>query len=210
MKKILHITSSLKQSDSFSNKLSQSIVEKLLVEFPGSTIAKRDLMTSLVPHLSAAEFDAFRILPENQTREQAAAVKISDELVGELMDSDIVVIGVPLYNFGIPSVLKAWIDHVARAGVTFKYSEKGIEGLVKNKKVYLAISSGGVYSEGPMKSFDFTEPYLKAVLGFIGLTDVTTFRVEGMALPEIGEAQIEKGFGAVNAFDFREILAVAA
>lgn len=210
MKKILHITSSLKNTDSFSNKLSQAIIDKLSSEFPGSTIIRRDLMKSRIPHLSAAEFAAFRTLPENRTAEQVFAVKNSDELVAELMDSDIIVIGVPLYNFGIPSVLKAWFDHVARSGITFKYSEKGVEGLVRNKKVFLAVSSGGVYSEGPMKSFDFTEPYLKAILGFIGLTDVTTFRVEGIAIPEISDAQIEKAFGAVNAFDFQETLAVAA
>lgn len=210
MKKILHITSSLKNTDSFSNKLSQAIIDKLSSEFPGSTIIRRDLMKSRIPHLSAAEFDAFRALPENRTVEQAFAVKNSDELVAELMDSDIVVIGVPLYNFGIPSVLKAWLDHVARSGITFKYSEKGVEGLVRNKKVFLAVSSGGVYSEGPMKSFDFTEPYLRAILGFLGLTDVSTFRVEGIAVPEISDVQIEKAFGAVNAFDFQETLAVAA
>jgi len=210
MKKILHITSSLNNSNSFSKKLSQSVVDKLLVEFPGSAITSRDLMTSSVPHLNAAEIDAFRTLPENRTDEQSSAVRLSDELIGELIESDAIVIGVPLYNFGIPSILKAWIDHVARAGVTFKYSEKGVEGLLKNKKVYLAISSGGVYSEGTMKSFDFTEPYLRAVLGFIGLTDVKTFRIEGIAIPGIGEAQIEKGFEAVNGFDFRETLTAGA
>ena len=209
MKKILHITSSLKPGDSFSSKLSAAVVEKISAEFPGSTVTRRDLTTTSIPHLSAAASDAFRILPENRTDEQLSAVKISDELVGELLDSDIVVVGVPLYNFGIPSVLKAWVDHIARAGVTFKYSEKGVEGLVKNKKVYLAVSSGGIYSEGPMKSFDFTEPYLRAVFGFIGLTEMTTFRVEGIAIPEIGAAQIEKGFEAVNAYDFRETRAVA-
>lgn len=210
MKKILHITSSLKNTDSFSNKLSQAIIDKLSSEFPGSTIIRRDLMKSRIPHLSAAEFDAFRALPENRTAKQAFAIKNSDELVAELMESDIIVIGVPLYNFGIPSVLKAWLDHVARSSITFKYSEKGVEGLVRNKKVFLAVSSGGVYSEGPMKSFDFTEPYLRAILGFLGLTDVTTFRVEGIAVPEISDVQIEKAFGAVNAFDFQETLAVAA
>jgi len=210
MKNILHITSSLNSSDSFSNKLSQTIADKLLAEFPDSTITRRDLLKTSVPHLGAPEFEAFRILPEERTELQKSAVEISDQLTHELMDSDIIVIGVPLYNFGIPSVLKAWLDHIVRAGITFKYSEKGVEGLVRNKKVYLAISSGGVYSEGPMKSFDFTEPYLRAVLGFIGLTDVTTFRVEGIFIPEIGKVQIEKGFGAVKAFDFKEISAVAA
>lgn len=210
MRKILHITSSLNSNNSLSNKLSQSIIDKLSNELPNSTITKRDLVKSDIPHLSGETFSAFRVLPENRTEEHLAAVKTSDELISELMESDIIVIGVPLYNFGIPSVLKSWIDHIARAGITFRYSENGVEGLVKNKKVYLAISSGGVYSDGPMKSFDFTEPYLKSVLGFVGLTDVTTFRVEGIAFPEIGEAQIEKGFGTVKDFDFQKTMAVTA
>lgn len=210
MKKILHITSSLNNNDSLSGKLSQSIIDKLLNAFPNSIITKRDLVKSEIPHLSGETFSAFRVLPENRTEHQMSAVKVSDELIGELMEADIIVIGVPLYNFGIPSVLKAWIDHIARAGITFKYSANGVEGLLKNKKVYLAISSGGVYSEGAMKSFDFTEPYLKAVLGFIGLTDVTTFRVEGIALPDIGELQIEKAFSAVRDFNYQVSMAIAS
>jgi FMN-dependent NADH-azoreductase len=198
MKKILHITSSLNNQGSFSNKLSQAIIDKLSNDFPHSTVMKRDLMESTVPHLSAAEFEAFRVLPENRTQQQTSAVKISDDFIDELLDSDIIVIGVPLYNFGIPSVLKAWLDHIIRSGITFKYTEQGVQGLLQNKKVYLAISSGGVYSDGPMKNYDFTEPYLKAALGFIGLTDITTLRIEGIAIPDLAEAQIEKSMAAVN------------
>ena len=92
-----------------------------------------------------------------------------------------------MYNFGIHSSLKAWIDHIARSGQTFTYTEKGPEGLIKNKKVYLAISTGGVYSQGPMKAFDFTESYLRTTLGFLGMTDITAFRVEGLSMPNLKE-----------------------
>ena len=100
-----------------------------------------------------------------------------------------------MYNFGIHSTLKAWIDHIARAGQTFKYTDQGPVGLIENKKVYLAIATGGIYSQGEMKAFDFTEPYLRAVLGFLGLTDVTAFRAEGVNLPTVG-AQ-----GLINAIE---------
>src|SRR5581483_12149622 len=100
-----------------------------------------------------------------------------DENIRAVQDADILVIGAPMYNFSIPSALKAWIDHVVRRGVTFSYSDKGPEGLVKGKKVYVAISSGGVFSEGMLKTMDFVEPYLRTVLGFIGLTDIRFFRV---------------------------------
>ena len=210
MKKILQITSSINGENSLSSKLTNTIIEKLTREFPNPDVVKRDLVKSNIPHLSNETFSAFRVLPEERTAEHSAAVKTSDDLIDELFAADIIVIGVPFYNFGIPSVLKSWIDHIARAGVTFKYSEKGVEGLLKNKKVYLAISSGGVYSEGMMQGYDFTEPYLRAVLGFVGLTDIETFRIEGIALPEIGQTQIEKGFESVKAFDFQKSTAIAA
>jgi FMN-dependent NADH-azoreductase len=107
-----------------------------------------------------------------------------------------------MYNFGIPSSLKAWVDHIARAGVTFRYTAAGAEGLVKNKKAYLAISTGAVFSEGAYKAMDFTEPYLKAVLGFMGITDLTTFRIEGLAIPGVSENAVSKSLQAVSEFNF--------
>src|SRR5690606_13185688 len=119
-----------------------------------------------------------------------------DEAIAALKAADIIVIGVPMYNFSIHSTLKAWIDHIMRAGVTFKYTEDGPVGLLGNKKVYLAIASGGVYS-GDRKQFDFTEPYLRAALGFIGITDITTYRVEGVAIPGIQEDAYSKAIEAI-------------
>jgi FMN-dependent NADH-azoreductase len=102
-----------------------------------------------------------------------------------------------VYNFSIPSVLKAWFDHLARAGKTFKYTANGPEGLVKGKKIYLAIASGAIFSEGEMKSYDFVEPYLRVVLGFLGMTDVTTIRVEGVAIPGLKETALERAVASI-------------
>jgi len=113
-------------------------------------------------------------------------VALSDLLIAELSAADVLVLAVPMYNFGLPSTLKAWIDHVVRAGRTFGYSPNGVEGLVKGKKAILVLARGGVYSEGPYKPFDFQEPYLRAVLGFIGITDVEVVDVAGVAVSAIG------------------------
>ena len=202
MKKILNIVSSVKGDDSFSIKLSNAVVDKITSIYPDSSIHTIDLSKNPFPHLEETVFTSFYTPQEKRTDEHREAVLHSDQAVKELMEADILVIGVPLYNFGIPSTLKAWIDHVARSGVTFRYTDGRPEGLVKNKKVYLAIASGGVYSEGPMKSYDFTEPYLRAVLGFIGLTDITTFRVEGTVVPGMKETALPKALSRVEEYMF--------
>jgi FMN-dependent NADH-azoreductase len=202
MKKILNIVTSVKGEASFSIKLSNAILQKLLLIHPGSQVHTRNLAQSPFPHLEEAHFTSFYTPEDVRTEEHKDAVKHSDEAIKELMEADIIVIGVPLYNFGIPSTLKSWIDHIARAGVTFRYDENGPEGLVINKKVYLAISSGGIYSEGPMKNFDFTESYLRAALGFIGMKDITAFRVEGTLVPDLKEVALPKALNTVNEFAF--------
>lgn len=190
--KILHIISSPRGQASFSIKLGNEIVEHLQQKYPGSIVATHNLTDTPFPHLEEVYLSSFLTETEKRTPKQLEAIRHSDESIAELMEADIIVIGVPMYNFSIHSSLKAWLDHVLRAGITFRYSENGPEGLVKNKKVYLAISSGGVYSEGPMKSYDFTEPYLLKALSFIGITDITTYRVEGVAIPGIQETALEK------------------
>jgi FMN-dependent NADH-azoreductase len=202
MKKILNIVTSVKGNESFSTKLSAAILEKLSSVYPNSEVHTRDLAKTPLPHLEETQFAAFQTPGEMRTDEHNEAVKQSDEAIKELMEADIIVIGVPLYNFGIPSTLKAWIDHIARAGVTFSYATGAPKGLVINKKVYLAISSGGVYSEGPRKSYDFTESYLRAVLGFIGMTDVSVFRVEGIFVPELAATAMPKALERVTAHAF--------
>jgi len=196
--KILHLISSPRGAASFSIKLSNAIVEKLQAKNANSTVKVHSLVNTPFPHLEEAHLNSFFTPAESRSPEQAEAVKHSDEAIAELFDADAIVIGAPMYNFGIPSTLKAWIDHIARAGITFKYGENGPEGLVKNKKVYLAISTGGVYSDGPMKAYDFTEPYLRAVLGFLGMTDVTAFRVEGVNMPDLKDSALNKAIENIS------------
>jgi FMN-dependent NADH-azoreductase len=137
-----------------------------------------------VPHLTEQMMGAFFTPAEQRNAEQAHIVKVSDTLVDELFAADVIVIGAPMYNFSVPSSLKAWIDHVARAGRTFQYTANGPEGLLKGKKVYVFTASGGVYSEGGAVAFDHLTTFLRSVLGFIGLTDVQFIRAEGVAMGE--------------------------
>jgi len=196
--KILHLISSPRGAASFSIKLGNEIVERLKLQHPDSSVKTHNLTTTPFPHLEEAHLSSFMTEPEKRTEAQAQAIRHSDEAIAELKDADVIVIGVPMYNFGIHSTLKAWLDHVMRAGITFSYSSSGAEGLIKNKKVYLAISSGGVYTDEPMKSFDFTEPYITKMLNFIGISDITVFRVDGLAIPGLQEHAFEKAMNAVT------------
>lgn len=194
---ILHIISSPRGEHSFSIKLGNEIVAKLLAKYPGSAVKTHNLTATNFPHLEESHLHAFMTEPAQRSEAQITAVKHADEAISELKDADIIVIGAPMYNFGIHSTLKAWLDHIMRAGVTFKYGAEGPEGLLTGKKVYLAISSGGVYTSGPMQSFDFTEPYLSKALSFIGLSDIATYRIEGVAIPGIQETAFEKAVEAL-------------
>jgi FMN-dependent NADH-azoreductase len=197
MKKILHVISSPRGENSFSIKLGNAIIDQLKAANPGSTVVINDLTKKTFPHLEEATLSAFYTPAENHTPENKEALKHSDEAIAQIMEADIVIIGAPVWNFGIPSVLKAWIDHIARAGVTFRYSEAGSEGLVKNKTVYIAMASGAVFSTGPYQGYDFVPPYLKGVLGFLGMTDLNLFRVEGSAYPGQAEAALQRGIDSV-------------
>jgi FMN-dependent NADH-azoreductase len=143
--------------------------------------------------------------PGDLNGRQKQAVALSDELIAELEVADTIVLAVPMYNFSIPSTLKAWIDHVARRGRTFRYTEKGPEGLLKNKKVFVLVARGGVYSKGtPYAAFDFQEPYLRTVLGFLGMTDVTFVHFEGLAMgPEAANANRARHWPTSSAPDRR-------
>ncbi|XZF15617.1 FMN-dependent NADH-azoreductase [Chitinophagaceae bacterium MMS25-I14] len=198
MKKILNVISSPRGADSYSIKLADALIEKLKAANPGSTVKTKDLSQISFPHLEESHLAAFFTPAENHTEENKEAIRHSDEAIAEIMDADIIVIGAPMYNFNIPSTLKAWLDHIVRQGITFKYSEQGPEGLVKNKKAYLVISSGGVYSEGPMQAHDYIEPYLKFMLGFIGITDITTIRVEGVAFPHLKDTALGKAISNIT------------
>ena len=201
-KKILNIVSGIKGKDSFSTRLADVILEKIAAACPSSEIRTRDLTENPLPHITQTQFIAFNTPAETRTDKQTETTAPSDEAVRELLDADIIVIGVPLYNFGIPSTLKSWIDHIARAGLTFSYAKGYPEGLVTGKKVYLALATGGIYSEGPMKSYDFAEPYLRSTLGFLGMTDITAFRIEGTMMPDPAETAVPKALSAVSEFAF--------
>jgi FMN-dependent NADH-azoreductase len=186
MKNILLIESSPRGSDSYSHQAARSIVNDLQARNPGSRIVVRDLGQNPPPHVGLAFIAGMYAAPEQRTPDQARSLALSDALIDELFAADTIVLAVPMHNFGVPSTLKAWIDHISRAGRTFSYGVNGPQGLLKGRKAILVLASGGVYSNGQMKAFDFTEPYLRAVLGFLGITDVDVVRVEGVAISAVG------------------------
>ena len=198
MSQILLVTTS-PRADSLSTKVAQALVAKLEAD-TGAKLVVRDLATAPIDHVGE-EFVTGRVLPTaQQTPAQAAAIAASDVLVTELLASDTIVIASPMYNFGVPSTLKAWIDNIARPGVTFSYGEGGPRGLVTAKKVYLVEARGGVYSEGPYAAYNFQEPYLRTVLAFLGMTDVETILVEGIGLgPDAAQKALEGALGKVAA-----------
>ena len=184
MATVLHINSSVRQNGSLSRQLGAEFVAKWQEANPSGTVVTRDLAASPVPHLTEQMMGAYFTPAEQRTADQAHTIKTSDALVDELLAADTIVIGAPMYNFSVTSGLKAWIDHVARAGRTFKYGANGPEGLVSGKKVYVFVASGGVYSEGPAAAYDHVTTYLRSVLGFLGMTDVTFIVAEGVAMGE--------------------------
>lgn len=198
-KKILRIISSPRGEASLSIKLGNAIVEKIKAKYPGSVVKERNLAKDIFPHLDEVLINSFFTPTENLSSEQLKAIKHSDEAIAELQEADIIVIDTPMYNFTITSTLKTYLDHIVRRGITFHVTENGIEGLLKNKKVYLAFSASGIYSEGGAEqSYDFAVPLTKAVLGWIGMKDITVFRVEGLRYPGIQEAAaLEKGIESI-------------
>ncbi|MFS8146903.1 FMN-dependent NADH-azoreductase [Rhizobium sp. R635] len=191
MSSILLLTSS-PRAESLSTPIAADLAEKLKNQKPGSALVRRDLAANPLPHIDDLFTGAIRKPAEARTAEEIAAIKTSDELVAELFAADTIVISTGLINFNIYSSLKTWIDNVARAGVTFKYTESGPVGLLTGKKVYVVLTSGGVYSQGPAAPLNHAVPYLKSVLGFLGITDVETIYVEGLAFgPEAAEKAID-------------------
>jgi len=198
MKHILHIKSSLLGAASYSIKLGNAIVDKIQEKYPTSTLEELNVVEREIPHLNPNSLRALFTPVEQQTEADKQSIMLSDELVRQLQAADIIVIGAPLINFTIHTTLKAWIDHVTRPKITFGYGEDGRPvGLVTGKKIYIAMSSGGVYSEGPGKAFDFVAPYLTAFLGFLGMTDLTVFRAEGLKVPGVMEQAMEKAMDSI-------------
>ncbi|WP_373991032.1 FMN-dependent NADH-azoreductase [Duganella sp. BuS-21] len=184
MANVLHIDSSVRSTGSLTRQLGGEFIAKLVAANPATTVVTRDLASTPVPHLTEQMLGAYFTPAEQRNAEQAFTIKTSDTLVDELLAADTIVIGAPMYNFSVTSGLKAWIDHVARAGRTFKYGANGPEGLVSGKKVIVFVATGGAYSAGPAAAYDHTTTYLRSVLGFLGMTDVTFVVAEGVAMGE--------------------------
>jgi FMN-dependent NADH-azoreductase len=190
MSKLLFVKSSILGQDSKSAAVAEEFIASWRGKHPGATVTVRDLGASPVAHLELGHLAAVTTPAEKRTSAQVESVALGDSLIDEVEAADTIVIASPMYNFSISSNLKAWIDHVVRAGRTFRYTEEGKpEGLLKNKKVLIVTGRGGIYSEGPFSTLDFQEPYLRAVLGFIGLTNVSFVHVEGQRISPEAAAQ---------------------
>ncbi|KAA2213617.1 FMN-dependent NADH-azoreductase [Pseudoroseomonas oryzae] len=182
--KILHIDSSLLGDASISRRLTASIVGALRQDAPGAGISYRDLAATPPSHLSGQVLQAMTSSqPEALTEAQRQERDLTDALLAEFLAADIVVIGAPMYNFSIPTQLKAWIDRIAQAGKTFRYTENGPVGLAGGKRVVIASSRGGAYAaDAASQALDHQEAYLRTVLNFFGITDISVVRAEGLAL----------------------------
>jgi FMN-dependent NADH-azoreductase len=191
MSTVLVLNSSALDGASVSKELVQDTVERLRARNHGLKVTTRDVGASPIPHLNSDSAAALRG-GEPANPAQAEAQALSDELIAELKAADTIVIGAPMYNFGIASTLKAWFDYVLRAGVTFRYTESGPVGLLEGKNAIVIESRGGLYSDGPAKGLDSQEPHLRTLLSFMGIKDVTFVRAEKLAFgPEAREQAID-------------------
>ncbi|WP_375176921.1 FMN-dependent NADH-azoreductase [Marinobacter mobilis] len=186
MKNILVITASIFGQNGQSSQLVSKTLEKLTRQHPDAQVHIRDLAKNPVPHLDAERFGAFLATPADATAAQSDVQAFSDELIAELKQADAVLLGVPMYNFGVPSVLKAYFDHIARAGITFRYTENGPEGLLEDKPVYVLAARGGIYAGTPN---DSQTPFLRSFLGFLGLTSVEFIYAEGLNMGDDHKSQ---------------------
>jgi FMN-dependent NADH-azoreductase len=176
---ILQLNSSARSEGSQSTRLANKIVERVRAANPGATLTVRDLLRTPHPVLDEAALQALFTPADQRTPEHSARVALDDALIGEVQAADVIVLGVPMYNFGVSAQLKNWIDAITRAQVTFRYTANGPEGLLKGKKVYVALTRGGLYRNTPA---DTQVPYLKTIFTFLGLTDVQFVYAEGLAM----------------------------
>jgi FMN-dependent NADH-azoreductase len=196
--KLLHLDSSILSGNSTSRQLTAAIVNELVKKAPGADVTYRDLSAQPLAHLSGELFAARQgTVPESlETQKDVAA---SEAVLEEFLAADTVVIGAPMYNFGISTQLKAWIDRIAVAGKTFRYGPNGPEGLAGNKHVIIAISRGGLYGAGtPAAGLEHAESYLRAVFGFLGVTNLEIVLAEGLAIPDQREKVIQGALKAVT------------
>ena len=189
---LLQLTASLFSENGQSSRLADAFVARWRQANPGGQVIVRDLARDPVPHLNAERFGAFLARPEARTLRQDAFVAYSDGLIEELRRADVIVIGLPMYNFGVPSTLKAYFDHVARAGVTFRYTEKGAVGLLRGKMAYVFATRGGKYAG---TGLDLETGFVRQFLAFVGIEDVEFIYAEGLAN---GEASREAALNAAR------------
>ena len=187
MSNVLIVESSARLEGSFSRQLTQQFISQWKAAHPADPVAVRDLALNPVPHMDANLLGGWMKPEAQRSTAEQASLQRSDELTDELLNADVLVLAAPMYNFAIPSTLKAWLDHVLRAGVTFKYTDTGPQGLLNGKKAYVLTARGGIYAGS---TTDHQEPYLRQVLAFIGIHDVTFIHAEGMNL---GSDSQEKG-----------------
>ena len=193
---ILQINSSARRDGSHSTRLANRVVQRLRDVDPDATLTVRDFNDAPHPVLDEATLGALFAPPEQRTPAQAARVAQDDALIAEVRAADVIVIGVPMYNFGVPAALKNWIDAISRAGVTFRYTASGPEGLLKGKKVYVTLTRGGRYRNTPS---DTQVPYLRTVFAVLGLTDVHFVYAEGLALgPDAEQSAIASAYEAID------------
>jgi len=176
---LLQISASIHSHGGQSSQLAAQFVEAYRRHHPEAHIVRRDLASDSVPHLSAERFGAFLSKADERTQEQRAVIAYSDALIAELRSADVIVLGLPMYNFGVPSQLKAYIDHIARAGETFRYTDKGPVGLLTGKKAYIFAARGGLYAGTPL---DTQTGYVRDFLRFIGIEQIEFVYAEGLAI----------------------------
>ena len=193
MSRVLIIESSARQQDSVSRQLTQQFISQWQAAHPADQITVRDLAINPVPHLDSTLLGGWMKPAEQRNEIEQQALERSNQLTDELVEADVLVLAAPMYNFAIPSTLKAWFDHVLRAGVTFKYGETGPQGLLTGKRAYVLTARGGIYAGS---SLDHQEPYLRQVLGFVGIHDVTFIHAEGL---NMGGDFLEKGLNQAKA-----------
>lgn len=179
MNRLIKIQTSIFGRNGQSSQLADRFVADWLNRNPHGAVALRDLSADPVPHLDLTRFQALSAKPEERTKEQQAVVDYSDALIEEMQQSDVLVFSVPMYNFNVPTALHAYFDHIARAGVTFRYTAEGPEGLIKGKRAIVFVTRGGVHGDGHAQT-----AYLRQMLGFIGITDVEFVHAEGLAIDD--------------------------
>jgi FMN-dependent NADH-azoreductase len=204
MNRILIVDSAATGAESVSRTLTDELAATLQRRDPGARIVRRDVGREPVPHLTEATTSAIRTGTAD-TEAGREALALSDALIAELKAADLIVIGAPMYNFGMASTLKAWFDHVARAGITFRYTAAGPQGLLRGKRAVVIETRAGLYSEGPAAAMDSQEPHLRTLLGFMGLDDVAFVRVERLAFgPEAAAAALEAATAELDALAEQE------